>query len=99
MQFTTIEVPGRDALAVLNERRSLFPATGEYPFLIGEAEDRDRLLEAFEFNPQDTAQIIRASFDVDLSNWLQNRRQKFEEFGLTDDEIVGTWPAETIGER
>jgi hypothetical protein len=98
MQFTTIEVPGAQALKTLNERRTQFAATGRYPFLIGEAENFERLCELDQINRQDQDEIIRASFDVDISDWLAIRRRELEEFDLTDDEIVGVWPAEISGE-
>jgi hypothetical protein len=98
MGFITIEVPGKRALEVLDEKRSQFPATGEYPFMIGEAENVERLSEAAELNVQDPADIIRASLNVDLSEWLATRRGQAEEFDLTDDQIVGTWPSEITGE-
>jgi hypothetical protein len=50
VEFTTLKIAGVDAVRVLNEHRSRFRATGQYPFLIGDAEDLGHLTEVAEFN-------------------------------------------------
>jgi hypothetical protein len=43
MDFTTLKIAGNDAIRLLNDYRSQYSATGQYPFLIGDAEELDRI--------------------------------------------------------
>lgn len=44
------KISGEYAIASLMQQRQSFPQSGDYPFLIGEADDVERLQEAAEFN-------------------------------------------------
>jgi hypothetical protein len=94
VEFTTLKIPGNDAVRLLNEHRSRFASTGQYPFLIGDAEQLGRLKEAAEFNEQEPAAIIRASFEVKTAEWMGGRRKEAEEFEYSPDETLGDWPGE-----
>jgi len=100
MQFTTVKIAGADALRVLDEYRAQYPATRQYPFLIGDAEDLELLQEYIEEEAHDPAEILRASLEVDPSAWIAERRASIEEDfdGLDDAEIVGEWPDGEVGE-
>ena len=95
MDFTTLKIPGGDAIRLLNEHRSRYPATGQYPFLIGDAEDLARIEEAAKFYDQDPAETIRISLDLNPLEWIAGE-QKFaeEDHGFSPDKIVGDWPGE-----
>jgi hypothetical protein len=43
MSFDWIRVLGTDAIRVINEHRTRYPATRQYPFLIGDTEELERL--------------------------------------------------------
>jgi len=94
MEFTTLKSPGADALWLLNGYRSRCPATGEYPFLIGDAEELERLREAAEFNDRDPAAIIRTSLDIKTAEWIAGRRNEAEDNEFSPQEILGEWPGE-----
>lgn len=94
MEWTTLKVPGRDAIRLLNERRSLYASSGQYPFVIGYDAELQRIKRAAEFNAQDPAAIIHASLGIQTANWIESRREEAEEFGFSVEETLGEWPAE-----
>jgi hypothetical protein len=96
MEFTTLDVPGRDALRVLNQHRSRYAATGEYPFLIGAEDDLRRVTDLIELNKQDSAAIIRAALDIRPADWIAQRRRDAEDSHLDLNEALGQWPREVL---
>ena len=96
MNFSTIEVPGEDAIRVLNERRTSYPSTGEYPFLIGDQKELERIEECAEFNEQDPAEIIQLSFELNPAAWMAGRRKEAEEYEFAPEELLGAWPGEVV---
>jgi len=94
MTFTTIKIPGADAIRVLNEYRSRYPATGQYPFLIGDGDELEGVQEMAEFNEQEPTEIIRASFEISIAKWIAGREEEAEEFGYSSHESAGEWPGE-----
>ena len=96
MNYSKIEVAGDDAIRVLNELRDSYPKTGEYPFLMGDEEERETLEENAEDNEQDPAEIIRLSYELEPSVWMAVRRQELEEDGISPDEVAGEWTDEDV---
>jgi hypothetical protein len=96
MLFKTSKLPGSEVLAVLESRRAAYPTTGEFPFLIGGAEELDRVQEAAEFNNQSPEDIVRGSLEVDLKHWLAQRRGEAEEYGFSERDVLGEWPGEVL---
>lgn len=96
MPFTTLKIPGADAVRLLNEHRQQFPATGRYPFLIGDAQELDRLMAAAEFNTQHPPDIIQASLAVNTADWFAQRRKAEAEFQFSEQELLGEWPGEIL---
>lgn len=96
MEFTTIRIPGADALRILNEYRSHYPATGKYPFLIGDREELERIEQSAEFNEQAPGAIIRTSFEIKTAEWIAEQRKEHEEFEFSSVETLGEWPGETL---
>lgn len=94
MTFKTIKIAGEDAVAKLNEYRSRFPRRGEYPFLIGDAEELSRIQESADFDDRDPSEIVRASHSVDLDQWIAERRSEAEENGFSESQSLGKWPGE-----
>lgn len=92
MNFTSVKVPGADAIRILNDYRSRFPVAGQYPFLIGDKEDLERIQENAEFNQRESAEVIEASGGVDVGEWIAERRKEIEEFGFSVEEVIGEWP-------
>ncbi|WP_417393427.1 DUF4253 domain-containing protein [Gimesia sp.] len=92
MTFTSIQVPGTEAVERLNELRDQFAQTGKYPFLIGPHEELMRITESAEFNQQSAEEIILASQKIDLDEWAAKRRAELEEYGFSPDEVQGEWP-------
>lgn len=92
--FTTLTVAGDSALETLSLRRESYAQSGEYPFLIGTAEDLDRLQESAEYNDQEVEDILGEVVDFDLEAWLQERRQEAEEYEFSEEDILGDWPGE-----
>jgi hypothetical protein len=96
MRFTTIKIAGSDALAALTTRRAAYPTTGEFPFLIGGAEELERVQEAAELNDQSPEEIIQGSLDVNLTRWLAESRREVEEYGFAEEDVLGRWPGEVV---
>lgn len=94
MTFKTIKVPGVEAVEQLNAFRDQYPQTGQYPFLIGPDEERQRITEAAEFNQESPEEIILASQNVNLDEWVAERRAELEEYGFSADEMLGAWPGD-----
>lgn len=94
MAIKTVKASGSEALQNLNQHRADYPATGWYPFLIGDGEELERIEQAVEYIEQDPATIIRSSLEVDIDAWISRRRAEGEEYGLSGDEFVGQWPGE-----
>jgi hypothetical protein len=94
MGFTTLKIAGCDAIRLLNQHRSRYPATGQYPFLIGDAEELGRVREAADFNDRDSTGIVRASLDIKTPEWIAGRRKDAEEYEFSPHEILGDWPGE-----
>src|SRR3984957_13171158 len=92
VEFTTLKVAGVDAVRLLNEHRARFRATGQYPFLIGDARALAQITEAAGFNKTEPADILRGSLEVDISDWIGARRKDVEGYGLVLDELLGEWP-------
>jgi hypothetical protein len=94
MDFTSLTIPGTDAIRLLHEHRSRYPVTGQYPFLIGDAEELERMRETAEFNEQNPATIIQSSFGIYIAEWIAERRKQAEEYEFSPDETLGEWPGE-----
>jgi Domain of unknown function (DUF4253) len=107
MEFTTLKVPGTDALRLLNEHRARYPATGKYPFLIGDDYDLRNVKDRAESSRRNPAAIIRASLGITIAEWIVGRRQEAEEGESALDETAGIgrgeieatlsdWPGEIL---
>ena len=59
MGLSTIKIAGGDAVQLLHEHRSRYAATGQYPFLIGDADDMELLMEVSEDNEDEPGAIIQ----------------------------------------
>jgi hypothetical protein len=91
MTIMTIKVSGKEALEIIDSYRTQYPTTGKYPFIVGDSEDLERLQENAEFNQGSMEEIIQASFNVDLEDWILERRTERNEF---IHEFIGKWPGE-----
>jgi hypothetical protein len=101
MEFTTLEVSGSDAVRILDEYRSRYRSTAQYPFMIGDVEELERLEEQAEDAEQNSADIIRASLAIDVGAWIaerrEERREDAEEYGYSSDgELLGEWPIKAV---
>jgi hypothetical protein len=83
-----IPIPGDQALAELDRLRAQYPSTGLYPILVGDAEDKSRIIEVATIDEFDPAETIAHSQSIDAAQWLQNKDQ------LDQDELPedGDWP-------
>ncbi len=96
MGFDTMKIGGADAIRTLEDYRSRYPSTGQYPFLIGDLEELKRVEEAAGFDDRDPAAIIQASSGVSIANWIAGRQKEAEEYELSSDETFGEWPGEIL---
>jgi hypothetical protein len=94
MGLTFMRIPGSEALPTLHARRAAYRATGEYPFLIGDNEELERLRDPASFRNRSPDDILRASGKVDLEQWLAERRAEADEWGFTTEALLGEWPDE-----
>ncbi len=93
MQFTLEEVSGVEAIARLEEYRLRYPASGRYPFMIGDDEERQRVEESAKWNDQEPETIVQASLAVVVDDWILQRRSELQEDGIELD-VLGTWMGE-----
>lgn len=98
VDFTILKIPGSDAVRLLYEHRSRYAVTGLYPFLIGDAEDLQYVAENAQFIKEESASIIRASFEVAPASWVTARRKEMQEYDIDPDSWFGAWPGE-IGDK
>jgi hypothetical protein len=101
MEFTTLEVSGSDAVRLLEEYRSRYRSTGQYPFMIGDRKELELLEEQAEDAEQDSAEIIRVSLAIDAGAWIakerEQRRADAEEWGYSShEELLGEWPVKAV---
>jgi len=94
MTLTTFKVSGSDALSELESRRAQYPESGEYPFLIGDAEELSRLQECASSDQRSPEEIIQASHEINLEKWINERRAEISEYGYSVDDSLGDWPGE-----
>ena len=95
LEFTTLEVPGSDAVRLLEQYRSKYHSTGQYPFLIGDGGELERLEQEAEDAEQAPAEVIRASLEIDLGAWTARRHEEWrEDAEVSDEELLGEWPIE-----
>mgnify|MGYP002624331978 CR=1 FL=1 len=94
MTFTTDNIAGTDAIPELESRRARYAETGIYPFLIGGAEELDRVRESAEFNNQTSDDIICGALEVKREAWIAKHRAEAEEFEFSPEDVYGRWPGE-----
>jgi hypothetical protein len=94
MELTTFKMAGGDAVQLLYEHRSRYAATGQYPFLIGDADDLEQLLEVSEDNEDEPGAVIQRSLEITTRDWIARRRREAEEDESSPDELLGEWPGE-----
>lgn len=94
MDFKSVKVVGADALKLLAEHRSRYPSTGDYPFLIGDGEELERIEEASELNQHDPEANIRRSSEINRVQWIAKKRQEAEHYGFSAKDTLGEWPDE-----
>jgi hypothetical protein len=94
MELTTCKIAGGDAVRLLHEHRSRYSASGQYPFLIGDADDMELLMEVSEDNEDEPGAIIQRSLEISTRDWIARRRKDAEVDELSVDELTGEWPGE-----
>ncbi len=92
--FTTSKTTGEAAIESLMQQRGTYPQTGDYPFLIGDANELERLQEAAEYNEQSVDEILGEAARFDVGAWLTARRAEAEEYKFSEDEVLGDWPGD-----
>jgi hypothetical protein len=97
MNITTQLVAGSEAVRILEGLRVEYRSTGNYPFMIGDAEDWERARESMQLEQRGFEEIIRSSYDVDILAWLAERRKEAAEYDFSDEEAIGEWPDEDQG--
>jgi len=95
VNVTTLKIAGDDAVRLLNEHRSRYPATHQYPFVIGDADELSRLEDTAGFISADPSAIIRAAREVNIAEWIEKQRMLDEE-EFSPDDISGEWPGEIL---
>lgn len=96
MTFRTIELAGIEAVERLNEYRSLYQESGEYPFLIGDEEQHVRLNEQVGYDDRTPAEVVEAFQSLKLDRWLADRKSEAQEYGFEETDLVGNWPGEIM---
>lgn len=94
MDFTFLKIAGDEALKQLEQYRSQFPVTGQYPFLIGNDKELRLILENAEFNELDLAGIIQNSLNLKADDWIAQRREEAKADDYPSDDLIGKWPGE-----
>jgi hypothetical protein len=91
MSFTTLQTPGKKAIAQLEQLRDQFQQTGEYPFLVGDSDEVEQLQEQGEDRELAVEEILKQSESITIRKWIAQRKKEYE-FDL--DELEGEWPDE-----
>jgi hypothetical protein len=94
--LTTLKINGNDAIRILNEHRANYPASGQYPFLIGDDGELERIEESIELNDGDPDTIIKLSFGINPAEWIAQRKEQAAEDGMNPDGRLGAWPGEIL---
>jgi hypothetical protein len=95
MSIDQIECKGTDALLRLEQLRALFSSTRNYPFIIGDREELERLLENLKYDDRPQAAIITESLGIDVLAWFEQRKSEAREDGFVNEEMVGEWSGES----
>ncbi len=96
MAFTSLKIRGSDAIRSLEELRYRFTTTGEYPFLIGDADELERIKELPDFNLGTSSSLIHASAEIRIEDWIAKKRKEADEDELSPEEFLGEWPGEIL---
>ncbi len=95
MPIATTEIAGTEAIETLKARRMEYQSSGEYPYLIGDSEDLERLEQSTEYDQRSPTDIIEQSRDIDLNQWVAQRcTQAVQEYGFDQANMLGQWPDE-----
>lgn len=92
MSCPTIVLPGTQALEALSQHRARFAQSRQYPFLVGDHEELEQLKTVAEINEQDFATIVAASAELDIADWIDERKKDAEQYGIVSFEAEGEWP-------
>lgn len=94
MSIEQVECEGASALSRLEELRSQFPSTKRYPFIAGDREALEELIERAEDDEREPAGILAESLSVDVPAWFARRKSEAAEDGLDLEEVAGEWAGE-----
>lgn len=94
MQWTVVKVTGGQAISELMARREAFPASGRYPFLIGDEESAERLKEGLELCETSAEEAVRFSETFRVEKWIRGRQEMAVMDGYAPEDDAGPWPGE-----
>ncbi|MGL6072534.1 MAG: DUF4253 domain-containing protein [Fimbriiglobus sp.] len=94
MEVTTRKVSGNDAIRILNVGRERYPTTRQYPFLIGDIREMEQLNETAEFHEDEPSEIVQASLEITVPEWIASRQRQVEGYGFDPNGSLGEWPEE-----
>lgn len=87
--FFTFAVPGKSAIQTWSDLQKSAPALGYWPVVLGEPENLDRIVEAFDYSDAPSAsQTLTQAAALDVQNYFEQRAREF-----SDQHAHGTWPA------
>ncbi|MEZ6106523.1 MAG: DUF4253 domain-containing protein [Pirellulaceae bacterium] len=92
--FSTEKVSGSRVLGEWETRLRVYPQTGQYPFLIGDAEQLEGLKESQGLDRRSVARVLSAAKGFDQERWIAIRRADAIDCGVSMHEVLGTWPSE-----
>jgi hypothetical protein len=95
MSIDQIECEGTDALLRLEQLRDHFSSTKNYPFIIGDREELERLLENMKYDDRLQSAIVTESLGIDVLAWFEQRKSEAHEDGFVDEDMVGEWSGES----
>lgn len=91
MQMERIEVSGENAIEELERLQHEFSTSGEWPILLGDEEELDRIEEGLADTSETPIEILDASNDVDAESWFADRVLEDPDLYECED---GDWPEE-----
>ena len=95
--FKIIEIAGREVLAKILDLRAELPASGNYPFIIGDKRELERVREGHSYYGRETTaeEIIRKSYEINVEKLFDERKNSAlpsaEETEFDIAHLTGEW--------
>jgi hypothetical protein len=92
VEIRGLTIPGSQAIETWAQLKEMANKTGYWPILMGDSDDKERLLESLEvWEDEESSTIIAKGLTLDLEAWLENRKGADLQYYTPPR---GSWPEE-----